>query len=134
MPLPLPLPLPLSLLFDEEKPEKEKSCEEIFVSRKNTQNTEVGKTIIATFVTIGVGALVAFALFLTASFSYRTSLHFLVIVSIGAGIGIGILQLFYVVPIVLFFNRKRKFALMKGVIVGAAILFLVSGGCFLSLL
>jgi hypothetical protein len=48
--------------------------------------------------------------------------------------GIGIFQLFYVVPTVIFLKRKRQFSLMKGVIIGAVITALLNGGCYLIIL
>ena len=39
-------------------------------------------------------------------------------------------QLLYVVPLSLWFKRKRKFAAMKGVIAMAALTFLLNSACF----
>ena len=38
--------------------------------------------------------------------------------------------LLYVIPLVLRFRRRRKFGLMKGVIIGATLTALVNGACF----
>lgn len=41
-------------------------------------------------------------------------------------------QLLYVIPLVLRFRRRRKFGLMKGVIIGATLTALVNGACFVA--
>ncbi|OCR01147.1 hypothetical protein BCD67_17410 [Oscillatoriales cyanobacterium USR001] len=48
-------------------------------------------------------------------------------------IGIGLSQLLYVIPIVISLKRKEKWGEMKGLIIGAVITFLLSGGCWLIL-
>lgn len=45
--------------------------------------------------------------------------------------GVGISQLLYVVPVSLWLKSKRRFGLMKGVIIGAVITALLNGGCWL---
>lgn len=45
--------------------------------------------------------------------------------------GIGFSQLIHIVPIVLWLKKKRRFARMKGVIIGAALTALLCGGCFI---
>ena len=45
--------------------------------------------------------------------------------------GIGIAQLIYVIPLVIWLRRKRKWGLMKGVIIGAVLTALLNGGCWL---
>jgi Na+/proline symporter len=49
-------------------------------------------------------------------------------------IGIGLSQLLYVIPIVISLKRQEKWGEMKGLIIGAVITFLLSGGCWLILL
>jgi hypothetical protein len=44
--------------------------------------------------------------------------------------GIGLLQLIYVIPRVLFLKRQARWAKMKGVIIGAVIVALLNGGCW----
>ena len=46
-------------------------------------------------------------------------------------IGIGIAQLIYVVPAIIFLRRRRHFAVVKGLIIGATITALLNGGCWL---
>lgn len=45
-------------------------------------------------------------------------------------VGLAVTQLLYVVPLCIRFKRCRRFNVMKGVIIGAVITFLLSGGCF----
>ncbi|MER3494294.1 MAG: hypothetical protein C4323_19650 [Mastigocladus sp. ERB_26_2] len=42
---------------------------------------------------------------------------------------IGITQAIYIIPVLLRLRRQEKFALMKGVIVGAIFTALLNGGC-----
>ena len=48
-----------------------------------------------------------------------------------AGLGIGVSQLIYIVPVIIKLNRQRQWGLMKGVIIGAVITVLLNGGCWL---
>ena len=51
---------------------------------------------------------------------------------LGLGIfGIGIAQLIYVVPAIIVLRRRRHFAVLKGLIIGATITALLNGGCWL---
>jgi hypothetical protein len=51
---------------------------------------------------------------------------------LGLGLaGIGIAQLIYVVPAIIVLRRRREFALVKGLIIGAIITALLNGGCWL---
>ena len=47
--------------------------------------------------------------------------------------GIGIAQLFYVLPLTIWLSRKGRNDTMKGVLIGAAITLLLNGGCFVLL-
>src|SRR4028118_2409162 len=46
-------------------------------------------------------------------------------------VGIGIAQLIYVVPAIIVLRRRREFARLKGLIIGAIITALLNGGCWL---
>lgn len=50
-----------------------------------------------------------------------------------ASFGIGLTQLIYVIPLCVWLRRRRHFGRMKGVIIGAVLTMLLSGGCFLML-
>lgn len=43
---------------------------------------------------------------------------------------IGLMQFLYVLPLMIWFARKRQFARVKGVVLGAAVTLLLNGGCF----
>ena len=58
----------------------------------------------------------------------------LFLIGLFAVFGIGIFQLFYIIPFVLLLKRRQQFTLMKGVIIGAVITALLNGGCYLLLL
>jgi hypothetical protein len=45
--------------------------------------------------------------------------------------GIGIAQLIYVIPAIIVLRRRRHFAVLKGLIIGAVITALLNGGCWL---
>ena len=45
--------------------------------------------------------------------------------------GIGIAQLIYVVPAIIVLRRRREFAVLKGLIIGATITALLNGSCWL---
>jgi hypothetical protein len=47
--------------------------------------------------------------------------------------GISITQLIYIIPVIIWLNRRGQFALKKGVIIGAVITALLNGGCYLIL-
>lgn len=44
---------------------------------------------------------------------------------------LGITQLIYVIPAIFILRRRRKFTLVKGVIIGAVVTALLNGGCWL---
>ncbi|MEM6449229.1 MAG: hypothetical protein AAF703_02840 [Cyanobacteria bacterium P01_D01_bin.105] len=43
---------------------------------------------------------------------------------------LGLSQVVYALPLGLWFRRRRRFAVMKGIVIGAVITFLLSGACF----
>ncbi len=44
--------------------------------------------------------------------------------------GIGLSQLFYVVPLIFWFARQRRFGVVKGIIIAALLTMLLNGACF----
>ena len=87
------------------------------------------KTIVAAVGTVLFAILVAFALFfLSLTFYGRSPLLSSILIYVLFGIGLS--QLLYVIPVVLLLKRRQQFALVKGMVIGAAIVFFVSGGCF----
>lgn len=48
-----------------------------------------------------------------------------------AGAGFSLIQLIYVIPVALRLKRQERWGMMKGVIIGAVLTALLSGGCWL---
>lgn len=44
---------------------------------------------------------------------------------------IGLTQLLYVIPTLFFLKRRQRFGIFKGVVIGAVVTALLSGGCWL---
>jgi len=44
--------------------------------------------------------------------------------------GIGVTQLLYVLPMVLYFRKKAKFGVAKGIVIAASLTFLSNGACW----
>lgn len=44
--------------------------------------------------------------------------------------GIGVAQLIYIIPLIIYLARRKAWALMKGVIIGAIFTALLNGGCW----
>jgi hypothetical protein len=47
---------------------------------------------------------------------------------------IGIAQFVYLIPVMLFFWRRRRFEMIKGIAIGAILTILVNGACFLRII
>lgn len=88
--------------------------------------------ILLLFTHVGVGILGA-AIITLISFLYEPLGQPLIFLSIYAFLGVGIFQLFYVVPMVIVLARRQQWDLMKGVILGATLTALLNGGCWLML-
>jgi hypothetical protein len=54
------------------------------------------------------------------------------LILLGGIIGFLFWQLLYVIPLIIWCRRRRKFGMMKGVIIGAVITALVNGACFVA--
>lgn len=75
---------------------------------------------------IAVIAILAVITYLLNSFT-----NILIQILFYAVFGIGLFQLLYMIPVVIWLNRKQEWGLMKGVIIGAVLTALLNGGCFL---
>jgi hypothetical protein len=94
------------------------------------ERSEIPRVILATLgVLIINAAIFGIGVFLALS-SYNSS--FFVIPALSSA-GISITQLIYIIPVIIWLNRRRQFALKKGVIIGAVITALLNGGCYLIL-
>lgn len=81
--------------------------------------------LIAIFVVTGLGSLLVSLL--------RSNFYGLSSVWIWPVFGIGVTQLMYVIPACIYYRRRRRFNLVKGIIIGAILTALLNGGCFLVL-
>ena len=91
---------------------------------------ELGKIFLGIFLLTGIHIFVLTILGVIASATTSTVNYFVVIYIYALG-GIGITQLIYVIPLVFWLRRERKWGLMKGIILGAVITALLNGGCWL---
>ncbi|MDF0554787.1 hypothetical protein [Kamptonema sp. UHCC 0994] len=88
-------------------------------------------------VLVGIGSAffmnIAFVLLCVVLISIASSIsalsYFLPLFAYGI-FGIGLSQLLYIVPTVINLKRQQKWGEMKGVIIGAILTALISGGCF----
>lgn len=94
--------------------------------------TEVGKILSGIFLVIVlhiavflIGGLIAYIA------SFLVGLEGLIGIVLFAALGIGITQLIYIIPVIIWLRRQRKWGLMKGVIIGAVLTVLLNGGCWL---
>jgi uncharacterized BrkB/YihY/UPF0761 family membrane protein len=53
------------------------------------------------------------------------------LITVLALLGIGIAQALYVIPLCLYLAKRRRYMLMKGVIIGACITALLNGACYI---
>ncbi|NEQ49978.1 MAG: hypothetical protein F6K11_07585 [Leptolyngbya sp. SIO3F4] len=58
--------------------------------------------------------------------------YFAGVIATGSIIGFMFVQLLYAIPMIIRFRQRRKFGMMKGVIIGAFLTALVNGGCFIA--
>jgi hypothetical protein len=77
-----------------------------------------------------LGTFLFFIRYLISYLSATLSLQIVMLV-VHALEGVGIAQLLYVIPLVIWFRQRRQWGLMKGVIIGAVITALLNGGCWL---
>ncbi len=63
-------------------------------------------------------------------FTFLLGISSLALVSSVLFVGIGLSQLFYVLPLCLWLQRRGRAELAKGVVIGAVITFLLNGSCF----
>jgi len=72
------------------------------------------------------GIILTFISYISKGLSFQMG-----IIALYALFGIGIAQLFYVIPLVIWFKQRCQWGLMKGVIIGAVMTALLNGGCWL---
>lgn len=76
---------------------------------------------------ISLNIAVFILLMISASWSVEIA-----IINLSLASRIGILQLFYGIPWVIWLSRQQKWGLMKGLIIGIIITALLNGGCWLA--
>ncbi|WP_337884825.1 hypothetical protein [Fischerella thermalis] len=87
----------------------------------------LGMHIIATLI---LGILAYIELIIASQYNIRFFQSIFVVYFFG----IGITQVVYIIPVLLRLKRQAKFALMKGVIIGAIFTALLNGGCWIWLI
>ena len=92
------------------------------------ERSEIPQVILGSVCVIVINAVICGLGFLVATRTYPSSLFVIGAFSIA---GISIIQLIYVIPALIVLRRRQKFALRKGVIIGAVITALLNGGCYL---
>ena len=94
---------------------------------------EINNIILGIFLLLVMhsAAFVILKVLASVIFQFNTTLATYIILPI---FYIGVLQLFYVFPAVIWLKRKKQFSRMKGVIIGAVITLLLNIGFLVSLL
>ncbi len=108
------------------------------------ESSEIPKIIFGSFCVLVVNAVIirigVFALGYALTYQYLTLdpplswLYWLYPIALYGSMGISITQLLYVIPVLIWLERRQKWGLMKGVIIGAVLTALLNGGCWLWLL
>lgn len=89
----------------------------------------VFKVILGVFMTFGLHVVVWLLLVIVVSYlTYIPALSSLSFVWTLGIVSLGLSQLFYIIPLVLYLARRRKFSWMRGVIIGATMTALLNGG------
>jgi hypothetical protein len=106
------------------------------------ERSEIPKIILGSFCVLVVNAvIICIGIFVFGyvfqTYQYRSvdgPLSWLYNIAIFGSMGISITQLLYVIPVIIWLDIRRQFALTKGVIIGAVITALLNGGCWLLLI
>jgi uncharacterized BrkB/YihY/UPF0761 family membrane protein len=90
----------------------------------------VSNLIVGAFIIFGLHLLALLALGLITWIGGLIKIDSLQIPLLVHTYGVGITQLIYVIPLIIYYRKQQKYGLMKGVIVGAVITALLNGGCW----
>lgn len=93
--------------------------------------TDLGKILSGFFLVIGLHISAFLAGGIIGSISSFLGIYSIASILLFSALGIGITQLIYIIPLIIWLIRKRKWGLMKGVIIGAVLTLLLNGGCWL---
>lgn len=94
---------------------------------------EINNVILGSFLLLGMhsAAFVILKVFASVIFKFNPTLATYIILPF---LNLGVSQLFYVIPVVIWLKRKKQFNRMKGVIIGAVITLLLNIAFLISLL
>ena len=110
---------------------------------RRSETAQISYGIIATFIlhilvltALGIIGFIinAISVAINSPAIYSSVSSALFLIGLFAVFGIGIFQLFYIIPFVLLLKRRQQPVVIKGVIIGAVITALLNGGCYLLLL
>jgi hypothetical protein len=93
--------------------------------------TELGKILSGFFLVIGLHIAAVLIGGLIGSIASFLGIYSIASILLFAALGIGITQIIYIIPLIIWLIRQRNWGLMKGVIIGAVITALLNGGCWL---
>jgi hypothetical protein len=93
---------------------------------------EISGIIKGIFIAFGLNIAAVISLVLLAGLLGQILGNLIGTPTIFAIAGIGIFQVLYIIPYGIMLKRQRQFAMMKGVIIGAVIVVLLNGACWLS--
>jgi hypothetical protein len=103
-----------------------------------SRRTEFSHIIGGIFLVLGMHivatAILAILAYIEFIIAFKYKIRFFQLIVIVYFFGIGITQIVYIIPVLWRLKRQEKFALMKGVIVGAIFTALLNGGCWIWLL
>lgn len=95
------------------------------------QRNELINVFLVAIVTVIANTVVA-AILIILSIPLLQSILVIGFTLLYAGLLIGIFQLLYIIPLCIYWHRKQKPAIVKGIIVGSALTVLLSGTCWLA--
>lgn len=96
--------------------------------RNNLTSIIDGILLVLVMHTIAIGAIVLLGLILPFVIQYP---YITLAVYVLASMGFSLIQLIYVIPVAFRLKRQERWGMMKGVIIGAVLTALLSGGCWL---
>ncbi|MCC5635155.1 hypothetical protein LC593_04665 [Nostoc sp. CHAB 5844] len=105
------------------------------MTQRNNRN-EILQTFLGILLLLGchaIAIILIFVLAYVADVYFRNISYASLYVFMIGGFGFLFWQLFYVIPLCIFLQRRQRIAMRNGVIIGAVITALLSGGCFLLL-
>jgi hypothetical protein len=93
--------------------------------------TEFGEIFSGFFLVLGLHIAAFIIGGLIGSITSSMGIYSLGGILLFSALGIGITQLIYIIPLIIWLIRQRKWGMMKGVIIAAVLTALLNGGCWL---